>query len=203
MKKMNTIYPPKPVTLTGTHVQLLPLSQDHLKPLQEAVQDGELWKLWYTFIPTVEKMNDWITKALDEQAAGVSLPFVILRKGDGRIVGSTRYMNIEKDISRLEIGTTWYSKSVQRSPINTECKLLLLQHAFETLKCVAVEFRTHRFNERSRTAIERLGAQQDGILRNHRFSSNGTIRDTVVYSIIESEWLNVKSNLNFLLLDKY
>jgi N-acetyltransferase len=200
---MDHTYPPKPITLTGAHVQLLPLSMEHLKSLQEAVTDGALWKLWYTFIPTVEKMDDWIRTALDEQRRGVSVPFVIVRKEDSRIVGSTRYMNIESGIRRLEIGTTWYSKSVQRSPINTECKLLLLQHAFEDLKCVAVEFRTHRFNERSRRAIERLGAQLDGILRNHRYSSNGTIRDTVVYSIIEDEWPNVKSNLHFLLEDKY
>jgi N-acetyltransferase len=200
---MDHTYPPKPITLTGAHVQLLPLSMEHLKSLQEAVTDGALWKLWYTFIPTVEKMDDWIRTALDEQRRGVSVPFVIVRKEDSRIVGSTRYMNIESGIRRLEIGTTWYSKSVQRSPINTECKLLLLQHAFEDLKCVAVEFRTHRFNERSRRAIERLGAQLDGILRNHRYSSNGTIRDTVVYSIIEDDWPNVKSNLHFLLEDKY
>ena len=200
---MNDHYPPKPIILKGTHVQLLPLSMDHVKSLQEAVQDGSLWKLWYTFIPTVEKMGEWITTALKEQQQGLSLPFVILRNEDSRIVGSTRYMNIEPRIRRLEIGTTWYSKSVQRSPVNTECKLLLLQHAFEELKCVAVEFRTHRFNERSRRAIERLGAQLDGILRNHRYSSNGTIRDTVVYSIIENEWPNVKSNLHFLLEDKY
>ena len=112
-------------------------------------------------------------------------------------------MNIEKDIRRLEIGTTWYAKSVQRSPINTECKLLLLQHAFEELKCLAVEFRTHRFNDASRRAIARLGAQQDGILRSHRISTNGTVRDTVVFSIIQHEWDNVKSNLLFMLNDKY
>src|SRR5688572_19778398 len=134
---MDHIYPPKPITLTGTYVQLLPLSMEHLKSLQDAVTDGALWKLWYTFIPTVEKMGDWMTTALEEQRRGVSVPFVILRKQDSRIVGSTRYMNIESGIRRLEIGTTWYSKSVQRSPINTECKLLLLQHAFEDLKCVA------------------------------------------------------------------
>ncbi len=196
-------YPPDPVTLTGLHVQLLPMERQHQQGLQEAVTDGELWKLWYTFVPRPEEMDEWISKALDEQASGVSCPFVVVRKGDNRVVGSTRYMNIEKEIRRLEIGTTWYSQNVQRTPINTECKLLLLEHAFENLNCLAVEFRTHRFNAQSRRAIERLGARLDGILRNHRISVNGTIRDTVVYSIILNEWENVKSNLHFMLHEKY
>ena len=196
-------YPPKLVTLTGAHVSLLPMDIQYLGALQEAVKDGELWKLWYTFVPKPEDMESWIIKALQEYSEGISLPFVIKRKTDNRIVGSTRFMNIEKDIRRFEIGTTWYAKSVQRSPVNTECKLLLLQHAFEDLQCLAVEFRTHRMNDQSRRAIVRLGAQQDGILRNHRLSSNGTIRDTVVYSIIETEWPGVKSNLLFMLNEKY
>lgn len=200
---MNNEYPPRSVTLTGAHVSLMPLGIDHLEPLKEAVTDGELWKLWYTFVPTPDGMRAWIEKALQEYNEGISVPFVIKRKSDGLVVGSTRYMNIEKDVRRLEIGTTWYSKSAQRSPVNTECKLLLLEHAFENLKCLAVEFRTHRFNVSSRRAIERLGAQQDGILRNHRISSNGTIRDTVVYSIIANEWESVKSNLRFMLNEKY
>lgn len=196
-------YPPKSVTLTGTHVSLLPMDIQHCSALQDAVKDGELWKLWYTFVPEPEAMETWIIKAIKEYNDGVSVPFVIKRNSDNRIVGSTRFMNIEKDIRRLEIGTTWYSKSVQRSPLNTECKLLLLQHAFENLKCLAVEFRTHRMNVQSRRAIERLGAQFDGMLRNHRISSNGTIRDTAVYSIIDSEWASVKSNLLFMLNEKY
>ena len=196
-------YPPKSATLAGTHVTLLPMDIQYLEALQEAVKDGELWKLWYTFVPKPDEMEAWIIKALQEYNEGISVPFVIKRKSDNRIVGSTRFMNIEKDIRRFEIGTTWYAKSVQRSPVNTECKLLLLQHAFEDLKCLAVEFRTHRMNEQSRKAIVRLGAQQDGILRNHRITSNGTIRDTVVYSIIESEWPSVKSNLLFMLHEKY
>lgn len=203
LEMMEHNYPPDPVTLTGTHVQLVPMGIKYLKGLQEAVADGELWRLWYTFIPTVEKMENWICKALEEQASGVSCPFVVIRKEDNRVIGSTRYMNIERDIRRLEIGTTWYSKSVQRSPVNTECKLLLLEYAFENLKCLAVEFRTHRLNVQSRRAIERLGAQLDGILRNHKISSNGTIRDTVVYSVIVNEWENVKSNLQFMLHEKY
>jgi RimJ/RimL family protein N-acetyltransferase len=200
---MNYEYPPQSVTLKGTHVTLMPMDITHLNPLKEAAADGALWKLWYTFIPTTDGMDAWIKKALQEYDDGISVPFVIKRKSDGLIVGSTRYMNIEKDVRRLEIGTTWYAKSVQRSPLNTECKLLLLEHAFENLKCLAVEFRTHRFNVPSRRAIERLGAQQDGILRNHRISSNGTLRDTVVYSIIYNEWESVKSNLLFMLHEKY
>lgn len=196
-------YPPEPVSLTGTHVQLLPLDRQHLNGLQEAVKDGDLWKLWYTYVPQPEEMDGWITKALEEQRAGVSCPFVVITRNDNRIVGSTRYMNIEKDIRRLEIGTTWYSKSVQRSSVNTECKLLLLGYAFEQLNCLAVEFRTHRLNVQSRRAIERLGAQLDGILRNHRISANGTIRDTVVYSVVSHEWEGIKSNLQFMLSDKY
>lgn len=200
---MNFDYPPKSVTLTGAHVSLLPMDIKYLYALQEAVKDGALWKLWYTVVPEPDDMESWITKAIKEYADGQSTPFVIQRASDKRIVGSTRFMNIEKDIRRLEIGTTWYAKSVQRSPLNTECKFLLLQHAFENLKCLAVEFRTHRMNEQSRRAIERLGAQQDGILRNHRIASNGTLRDTVVYSIIENEWPSVKSNLLFMLNEKY
>ncbi|EPG64292.1 acetyltransferase (GNAT) domain protein [Leptospira wolffii serovar Khorat str. Khorat-H2] len=185
-----------PVSLKGENVQLLPLRAEHLAGLQEAVSDGELWKLWYTFIPTPDKMEAWIRKAREEEDARVSLPFVVQSK-EGKILGSTRYMNIEKDARRLEIGTTWYAKSVQRTSVNTECKLLLLQHAFETLNCIAVEFRTNYFNFPSRKAIERLGAKLDGILRNHRWNSNGTLRDTAVYSILQSEWPTVKNNLRF------
>ena len=200
---MNCVYPPVAVTLTNDEVTLLPMDKKYLLPLQEAVADGELWKLWYTFIPTPDQMEEWIEKALEEQQKNMSLPFVVQRNVDKKIVGSTRYMNIDRDIRRLEIGTTWYAKSVQRSNVNTACKLLLLQYAFEDLQCVAVEFRTHRFNQSSRKAIERLGAQLDGILRRHRFSTNGTIRDTFVYSIIQDEWTNVKSHLDFLLSEKY
>jgi N-acetyltransferase len=200
---MTFSYPPTPTTLKGEHVTLLPMDKQYLAGLQEAVKDGELWKLWYTFIPTPEDMEAWIAKALQEQNDKVSLPFVVKRNSDNRIVGSTRYMNIEKDTRRLEIGTTWYSKSTQRSALNTECKLLLLQHAFENLNCIAVELRTHRLNVQSRRAIERLGAQLDGILRNHRRSSNGSLRDTAVYSIIDIEWGCVKSNLLFMLHEKY
>jgi RimJ/RimL family protein N-acetyltransferase len=193
---MNFAYPPTSLTLAGTHVELVPLAEQHLSDLANAVRDGELWKLWYTLVPSPDQLNEWFTKVMDEQAKNLSIPFVVKTK-TGNVVGSTRYMNIEKDIRRLEIGATWYAKSFQRSFVNTECKLLLLQHAFENLQCKAVEFRTHRLNTQSRAAIERLGALQDGILRNHRIMPNGTIRDTVVYSIIDTEWPNVKSNLLF------
>jgi N-acetyltransferase len=190
-------YPPKPIVLSGKSVKLLPLEEQHLSALASAVKDGELWKLWYTVIPHPDNMAAWMKKAIDERENGSSIPFVVKTIADDKIVGSTRYMNIEKDIRRLEIGSTWYSKSVQRSFVNTECKLLLLQHAFEDLECKAVEFRTHRLNEQSRRAIERLGANLDGILRNHRIMPNGTIRDTAVYSILDNEWQMVKSGLQF------
>ncbi|TGK01183.1 N-acetyltransferase [Leptospira langatensis] len=194
---MDPNYPPKPITLSGDLVQLVPLRLEHTEALAEAVRDGELWKLWFTNISPPQEMQGWIEKALEEQKLGLSLPFAVLRKSDEKILGSTRFMNIEKEARRVEIGSTWYSKSVQKTLINTECKLLLLRHAFEVLDCIAVEFRTHFFNTQSRRAIERLGAKMDGILRNHRISKNGTLRDTAVYSIINSEWPTVRSHLKF------
>lgn len=196
-------YPPAPIILSGQHITLLPLEEKHIASLADAVKDGELWNLWYTAVPHPDSVESWVKKALAERDNQLSLPFVVKTMADDRIVGSTRYMNIDKDIRRLEIGSTWYAKSVQRSFVNTECKLLLLQYAFESLACKAVEFRTHRLNQQSRSAIERLGANQDGILRNHRMMSNGTIRDTVIYSIIDNEWPMIKSNLLFKLSVKY
>lgn len=193
-------YPPSPVTLTGEQISLIPLSETHENDLIEATRDGELWKLWYTSVPSPETVKSYIDTALNEQAHGKSLPFAVLRHADKKIVGSTRYMNIETQVRRLEIGSTWYATHAQRTAVNTECKYLLLQYAFESLECIAVEFRTHRFNEASRRAIQRLGAQQDGILRNHRIQPDGTFRDTVVYSILNSEWLVVKSHLRFKLV---
>jgi N-acetyltransferase len=194
---MTSHYPPESIVLTGQHVSLIPLEEQHASALIHAAKDGELWKLWYTLVPGPDDMERWIKKAIEERQSKLSVPFVVKTLVDDKIVGSTRYMNIEKDIRRLEIGSTWYSKSVQRSFVNTECKLLLLQHAFEQLECRAVEFRTHRLNEQSRRAIQRLGANQDGILRNHRVMPNGTIRDTVIYSILDTEWPSIKSNLLF------
>ena len=186
-----------PVTLTGTHASVEPLGREHEEALQRAVADGELWRLWYTTVPPPEKMGQYIAIALDMRERLDAMPFVIREKSSGEIVGCTRYFNVDATNRRLEIGHTWYSKRVQRGPINTECKLMLLTHAFEKLQCIAVEFRTHWFNHASRTAIERLGAKQDGVLRNHQVLADGSKRDTVVFSIIDGEWPAVKRHLRY------
>ena len=191
----------EPVTLPGAHARLEPLSQNHHDGLLEAVKDGELWKLWYTFVPTVENMRKEIDRRLSLQTAGSMLPFTVF-DADGKIAGMTTYMNVDTPNRRVEIGSTWYAKRVQRTALNTQCKLLLLTHAFEKLDCIAVEFRTHFFNQQSRRGIERLGAKQDGILRNHQIAPNGTLRDTVVFSIIASEWPTVKAHLTYQLNEK-
>jgi N-acetyltransferase len=186
-----------PVTLTGTHASIEPLGREHEEALQRAAADGELWRLWYTTVPPPEKMDQYIAIALDMRERLDAMPFVIREKSSGEIVGCTRYFNVDATNRRLEIGHTWYSKRVQRGPINTECKLMLLTHAFEKLQCIAVEFRTHWFNHASRTAIERLGAKQDGVLRNHQVLADGSKRDTVVFSIIDGEWPAVKRHLRY------
>jgi len=186
-----------PITLTGTHASIEPLGREHEEALQRAVADGELWRLWYTTVPPPEKMDQYIAIALDMRERLDAMPFVIREKSSGEIVGCTRYFNVDATNRRLEIGHTWYSKRVQRGPINTECKLMLLTHAFEKLQCIAVEFRTHWFNHASRTAIERLGAKQDGVLRNHQVLADGSKRDTVVFSIIDGEWPAVKRHLRY------
>lgn len=185
-----------PITLNGTHVRLEPLSQSHHDELVEAVRDGELWKLWYTSVPAPENMRAEIDRRLGLQDKGAMLPFAVIDPATNQAAGMTTYMNVDAIHRRVEIGSTWYRKAVQRTSLNTECKLLLLQHAFESLKCIAVEFRTHFFNHQSRRAIERLGAKLDGVLRNHSTASDGTLRDTCVYSIIASEWPTVKSHLS-------
>jgi RimJ/RimL family protein N-acetyltransferase len=187
---------PEPVTLEGPHARLEPLAHAHHDGLVAAVKDGGLWDLWYTFVPEPGKMTAEIDRRLGLQAAGSMLPFTV-KQPDGTIAGMTTYMNVDATHRRVEIGSTWYRKAVQRTPLNTQCKLLLLQHAFETLNCIAVEFRTHFFNQQSRAAIARLGAKQDGILRNHQVGPNGTLRDTVVFSIIASEWPTVKTHLAY------
>jgi len=192
---------PDPVTLRGEHARLEPLSHDHHARLVEAVKDGELWKLWYTFVPKPEDMTKEIDRRLGLQKSGSMLPFTVFDAA-GTIVGMTTYMNIDAANRRVEIGSTWYARRVQRTPLNTECKLLLLAHAFEALDCIAVEFRTNFFNHQSRRAIERLGAKQDGILRSHQVASNGVLRDTVVFSIIAPEWQTVKTHLTYQLNDK-
>lgn len=188
-----------PITLHGSHVILEPLSHEHHDDLAEAVRDGELWKLWYTSIPSPQGMEAEIERRLVLQAAGSMLPFTVL-DSSGRPVGMTTYMNIDALHKRVEIGSTWYARSVQRSALNTECKLMLLQHVFETLACIAVEFRTHFLNQQSRRGIERLGAKLDGILRSHQRMADGTLRDTCVYSIVASEWPMVRSHLEWQLV---
>jgi N-acetyltransferase len=191
----------EPVTLSGPHARLEPLSHHHIGGLTEAVKDGELWKLWYTFIPSPADMGKEIDRRLALQKAGSMLPFTVFDAG-GQIAGMTTYMNVDAANRRVEIGSTWYAKRVQRSALNTQCKLLLLTHAFEKLDCIAVEFRTHFFNYQSRRGIERLGARLDGILRSHQIATNGTLRDTVVYSIIAAEWPTVKTHLTYQLNEK-
>ncbi|QIG94588.1 MULTISPECIES: GNAT family N-acetyltransferase [unclassified Bradyrhizobium] len=191
----------EPVTLRGAHARLEPLSHAHVDGLTEAVKDGGLSNLWYTAIPQPENMTKEIDRRLGLHTAGTMLPFTVF-DADGKISGMTTYMNVDTPNRRVEIGSTWYAKRVQRSAVNTQCKLLLLQHAFEKLDCIAVEFRTHFFNHQSRRGIERLGAKQDGILRSHQIAPNGTLRDTVVYSIIASEWPTVKAHLNYQLNEK-
>ena len=186
---------PQPVTLRGEGVNLELLAHRHCDDLVEAVKDGALWTLWYTSVPAPEGMQAEIERRLALHAAGSMLPFAVIDNTTERAVGMTTYMNVDAIHRRVEVGSTWYRKSVQRTALNTQCKLMLLTHAFETLDCIAVEFRTHAFNHQSRKAIERLGAKLDGVLRNHQIASNGTLRDTYVYSIIASEWPTVKANL--------
>lgn len=188
-------WPPGPVTLAGRHATLVPLSREHAPALAEAVRDGEAWRLWYTVVPDPDGMAAEVDRRLALLAAGTMVPFAVL-DGGGVPVGMTTFMNIPPDVPRLEIGSTWYAARVRRTGLNTECKRLLLGHAFETLGCIAVEFRTHRFNTESRTAIERLGARLDGILRNHTIT-RGVLRDTAVYSITAEEWPTVRRHLDW------
>jgi RimJ/RimL family protein N-acetyltransferase len=180
--------------MTGNHARLAPLAAAHADALAQAVQDGELWRLWYTLVPRPDQVPAEIDRRLELQRRGAMLPFVVL-DGSGVPVGMTSYMNIDAANKRVEIGSTWYAKRAQRTALNTECKLMLLGHAFEQLDCIAVEFRTHRLNAQSRRAIERLGAQLDGILRSHQRLADGSLRDTAVYSIVAAEWPAVKAHL--------
>ncbi|MCF6445384.1 GNAT family N-acetyltransferase [Nereida sp. MMG025] len=183
---------PDPVTLTGTYVRLEPLAQRHCADLQQAAAD--LQGLWYTWVPSVDGMAAEIERrnALSDMRA-----FAVVDQQTGQAMGMTTYMNIDVDNARVEIGSTWLGKDIQRGPWNTQAKLLMLAHAFEVLGCIAVEFRTHRLNSQSRRAIERLGAQLDGILRNHMKTQGTGHRDTAVYSVIESEWPVVKTHLQW------
>ena len=189
----------EPITLPGTHATLEPLGREHLAAVAAAAADGELWNLWFTSVPAPEGTAEWMDIALDMRDRLGAMPFVVRSNESGEIIGSTRYFNVDAANRRLEIGHTWYARRAQRTAVNTECKLLLLTHAFESLRCIAVEFRTHWFNHRSREAILRLGAKQDGVLRNHQLMPDGGKRDTVVYSIVDAEWPVVKSHLSHLL----
>ncbi|MGI4827072.1 MAG: GNAT family N-acetyltransferase [Janthinobacterium lividum] len=187
----------QPVILTGTHVRLEPLAKEHKEGLMAAVQDGDPWRLWYTMAPAPEAMGAEIDRRLALQAVGSMLPFTVIEPASGEIVGMTSYMNVDLVHHRVEIGTTWYAKRVQRTGLNTEAKLLLLRYAFERLACIAVEWRTHFMNHQSRRAIEGLGAKLDGILRSHTVTADGSLRDTCVYSVIASEWPAVRTHLEW------
>ncbi len=180
--------------LAGRVAVLEPISEQHIEPLKDAVSDGESWKLWYANVPTSEEMAGYVQQAIADCQQG-AVAYAVRAVASGKIVGSTRYYNVDERNRRANIGYTWYADSAKRTAINTECKLLLLSNLFENANAIAAEFRTHYFNLNSRAAIERLGAKQDGILRNHIIMKDGSYRDTVVYSIIASEWPAVKQNL--------
>jgi N-acetyltransferase len=183
--------PLAPIRLQDEHVVLEPLSLDHVSALEAAAADGELWNLWFTSVPAPGQMRTHVEKALQGQAEGLMLPFAVREKSGGAIVGTTRYYDFVSELPRLAIGYTWYARRWQKSHLNTACKHLLLRHAFETLECVAVEFHTDRRNLDSQRAIERLGAHRDGVLRAHKRRPDGSLRDTVCYSIVASEWSDV------------
>jgi RimJ/RimL family protein N-acetyltransferase len=187
----------EPVFLSAPRASLEPLHVGHRDELVAAVEDGELWNLWYTAIPRPEGVGAEIERRLNLQAQGSMLPFVVRDPVQGRVAGMTSFMHVDVLNRRVEIGSTWYRRSAHRTLLNTACKLLLLGHAFETLECIAVEFRTHFFNHQSRRAIERLGAKLDGILRSHQRLADGSLRDTCVYSIVASEWPAVKAHLSW------
>jgi len=184
-----------PVTLEGSHVRLEPLSTSHEESLLSAAGDGELWSSTITIVPSSETIAAYIGAALRGQMEGNTLPFAVIRKASGRVVGSTRFFHIDRDNRRVEIGYTWLAASAQRSEVNTESKLLMLTHAFERWNCIRVEFVTDILNVQSRAAILRLGAMQEGVLRNHMIMPSGRYRDSVCFSIIEAEWPEIKARL--------
>ena len=187
----------EPITLKGEHALVEPMTLAHRDEIAAAAADGELWKLWYTSVPSPQAVDGWIAAALGQREQAGAMPFVIRRVDDRRVVGATRYFNVAAENRRLEIGHTFYSQSAQRTAVNTEAKLLLLTHAFESLKCIGVELRTHFMNQTSRRAIERLGAKLDGVLRSHQVMPDGSLRDTCVYCIVAPEWPAVRNNLAF------
>lgn len=186
---------PSPITLEGYGVRLEPLSLEHRDELAEAVRDGELWKLWFTWVPEPDAMEDYIERAIERQESGVMLPWAVRELGRGKVVGSTRYHDIMREIDRVEIGYTWYAQSWQKTHVNSVCKLLLLRHAFDGLGCGVVGLRTDNFNFRSQRAIEALGAKKDGVIRHYAARRDGSVRDTVMYSILAGEWPDVRRHL--------
>ena len=186
-----------PITLEGHDIRLEPLTLEHEADLSAAAADGELWNLWFTSVPQPEETKTYIENALAGYKAGHMLPWAVRELSTGKIVGSTRYHDVVANIDRVEIGYTWYAKSWQKSHVNTVCKLLLLAHAFDTLGCKVVGLRTDNFNFNSQKAIEGLGAKKDGILRHHAIRRDGSVRDSVMYSILSTEWASVKQHLRF------
>lgn len=186
---------PQPIMLEANGIRLEPLGYQHEDGLRAAAADGELWKLWFTAVPEPGQTRDYIATALAGQEAGHMLPWAVRELKDGTILGSTRYHDIVAPVDRVEIGYTWYAGQWQRSHVNTTCKLLLLRHAFEALGCQVVGLRTDNFNFRSQGAIEALGAKKDGVIRHHQARRDGTVRDSVMYSILASEWRDVKRHL--------
>jgi N-acetyltransferase len=186
---------PSPVTLEGYGVRLEPLTLEHEQDLVRAASDGELWKLWFTTVPFPDTFLPYLETALAGQETGHMLPWIVLDNSSGEVIGTTRYHDIVTEIDRVEIGYTWYAKSRQRSHVNTACKLLLLEHAFDQLGCKVVGLRTDNFNFRSQRAIEGIGAKKDGVIRHHAARKNGTVRDTVMYSILSTEWPDLRRHL--------
>ena len=181
----------------GKKVKLIPLEKSHKDGLLKAASDGKLWEMWFTAVPSEKSIDNYIEHALNQKEKGLEFPYVVLDIKNGEILGSTRFYNIQPEHRRLEIGYTWYAKKNQRTGINTECKYLLLKSAFEDFDCIAVQFLTNWHNLPSRKAIARLGAKQDGVLRNHRLNADGSTRDTVVFSITNQEWSGVKKTLEY------
>lgn len=186
---------PQPVTLEGYGIRLEPLTEEHTDALAVATEDGKLWELWFTSVPEPTQTRDYIVAALAGQEAGYMLPWAVRELTSNTIIGSTRFHDIVATIDRVEIGYTWYAKSWQRSHVNTSCKLLLLHHAFDTLGCKVVGLRTDNFNFPSQRAIEALGAKKDGVLRHHTIRRDGSVRDSVMYSILAHEWPDVRKHL--------
>jgi RimJ/RimL family protein N-acetyltransferase len=194
------VQPPQPVVLEGRGIRLEPLREEHAEALAGAAADGRLWELWFTAVPAPEKTRDYIADALKGQRDGHMLPWIVRDVASGSVIGSTRYHDIVAAVDRVEIGYTWYAQSRWRSPVNTTCKLLLLTHAFDVLGCKCVGLRTDNFNFRSQRAIEALGAKKDGVIRHHAARRDGTVRDTVMYSILLEEWPDVKRHLELRLV---